>query len=318
MPKSKRWRNLSLVLVLVLLVGSITGIAMAKRTEPADPLDAQAEELQPENLQGDMGDDDGDIDDNDETETESETESDQETETQTETETETESETESETETESREKEETQTATETKESEASESKVPPKDPETGGETGDNGETGDSGDNGETGDEPGPGGDSETESGNGETEETEVYRGLITDLRDGRLIVTTDLEDDILNFYAYFEDGRDVTVRYRHKSDSGSGKKLVSPDGKHYSVKLSLGMNYFDISYRDDDGNIIHTLASPDPMIRGYTIRYQAEKADEDKPEIGEHPPVITTNLDDKGEVFTTNGSQYNFIVAART
>ena len=307
MSGNRKWRNICIILVLVLLIGSITGILLAERTEPADPLEARAEELNPENLQGDMGDNDADIDADEESETESESQSESE-ETQTDTETETETESESETETESSETRETETTTET-ESGAKERTQPSTDPESGSEPG----TGD-----ETGDEPGPGGDDETETGNGETEEPETRTGLITDLRDGMLLITTDLTDDTLNFYAYFEDGRDVTVRYRHKDDKGNGRKLTSQDGKHYSVKLKLGMNYFDISYRDDRGNIVHTLASTDPSIRGYTIRYQAEKADEDKPEIGEHPPVITTNLDDKGDVFVTNGSQYNFIVSART
>lgn len=133
--------------------------------------------------------------------------------------------------------------------------------------------------------------------------------LITDLY-SRIITVSELSDDTLGFYAYYSDTKvaaNVKVNYRHESEPGNGKWLKSEDDRNYETKLKLGKNYITIYYTDKEGN------------RNWSrivLTYQAEKADASRPEIGEHPPVIQTNLD--GWTGDINTSEFTFTVSAKT
>ncbi|NLY73197.1 MAG: DUF4430 domain-containing protein [Tissierellia bacterium] len=139
------------------------------------------------------------------------------------------------------------------------------------------------------DNPGQGGEEDLEGPLIGDEPGEDEAGLVTDLFNG-IILTSEIDSDILNFYAYYSDPRvdaNLRVNYKHRDDSGNGL-FLTPNGKDYQSKLKLGLNYLTVYYNDSDG------------VRRYTrfaINYQAKKADEDETEVGENPPIISTNLD---------------------
>ncbi|MEE1196580.1 MAG: hypothetical protein UHS54_06860 [Lachnospiraceae bacterium] len=158
------------------------------------------------------------------------------------------------------------------------------------------------------DTPSDGGnENQNDPGPGEGNENEP--GLVTDLY-SRIITYSELENNTLNFYVYYSDptvDANIKVNYRHKNDSGSGTYLSSSNDKDYSVSLSLGQNYITVYFTNGDGARTFTR---------YVITYQADKANENTPEIGEHPPIIETTLDDwSGSV---NTSEFTFVVSAKT
>lgn len=153
-----------------------------------------------------------------------------------------------------------------------------------------------------------GGQNTDQPGNGDNP-GETEESLITDLY-SRIITTSELSDDTLDFYVYYSDTRvaaNIKVNYRHEKESGNGTWLQSEDDRNYETKLKLGKNYIMIYYTDKEGN------------RNWSrivLTYQAEKADASTPEIGEHPPVIETNLDGwSGDI---NTSEFTFTVSAKT
>ncbi len=153
-----------------------------------------------------------------------------------------------------------------------------------------------------------GGQNTDQPGNGENP-GETEESLITDLY-SRIITTSELSDDTLAFYAYYSDEKvaaNIKVNYRHEKESGNGTWLQSEDDRNYETKLKLGKNYITIYYTDKEGT------------RNWSrivLTYQAEKADASRPEIGEHPPVIETNLDGwSGDI---NTSEFTFTVSAKT
>lgn len=133
-------------------------------------------------------------------------------------------------------------------------------------------------------------------------------GLVTDLRDC-LITEEELTEDTLSFYAYYSDvtvASDIRVNYRHEEDEGNGSWLTAK-GRDYTVKLSYGENQITIYYTDGSGQR-NTLS--------FTITYQAKRASETEPVVGQEPPVIHTNLDAwSGEISTQN---FTFTVHAVT
>ena len=69
---------------------------------------------------------------------------------------------------------------------------------------------------------------------------------------------------------------------------------------------------------DSDGEIIYDFADKKGQRNWsrFILTYQAEKADASRPEIGECPPVIQTNLDGwNGDI---NTSEFTFTVSAKT
>ena len=138
---------------------------------------------------------------------------------------------------------------------------------------------------------------------------EEEHGLVTDLY-SRIITFSELKDDIIPFYAYYSNAEvdaNIKVNYKHEKETGNGTWLAVKGEHDYEANLKLGKNYITIYYTDENGN------------RNWTrivLTYQAEKADAEHPEIGEHPPVIETNLDDWRDDIKTN--EFTFIVSAKT
>lgn len=154
----------------------------------------------------------------------------------------------------------------------------------------------------SGDDP-SGGDSGGEDPHGSGED-----GLVTDLT-SRTITFSELTDDMLFFYAYYSDptvNANVRVNYRHQNDSGNGE-ILQGDSNNYQTKLSLGRNYINISYTDKEG---------DRQYVRFVITYDADKADENNPEIGANPPNISTNLD--GLEGYIENDRFTFQVTATT
>ena len=133
-------------------------------------------------------------------------------------------------------------------------------------------------------------------------------GLVTDLQ-SKIITCSEIENDILAFYAYYSDATveaNIRVNYKHEKDGGNGTWLTA-DGRNYNCKLRLGKNVITIYYDDAKGERNYAV---------FTITYQAEKATEDEPVVGQEPPVIETNLDNwSGEIRTQN---FTFTVSAKT
>lgn len=134
-------------------------------------------------------------------------------------------------------------------------------------------------------------------------------GLVTDLY-SRIISFSQLEEDTLSFYVYFSDptvNADIKVNYRHKNDHGTGTYLFSSNNRNYETKLTLGTNYITVYYMDQNQQRNFTR---------FVITYQADKADENSPVKGEHPPVIKSNLDTwEGPIKI---DEFTFVVSART
>ena len=296
MNKSKILRITAFFLVLVLLLCTVGWGVSQSRVEPDNPIETDVDELKVDISKtsgaSDSIDDQTDLSEqqeNDDNEKESEEE-------QEESETETETETESETQEETEESDEGET----------DDALPPETETGDAENGDDDNT--SNDQDESGDTPTEGGDGDTDiSGPGGTGDNEP--GLVTDLY-SRVITFSELTDDKLKFYVYYSDptvDADIKVTYKLKNDTGNGETLYSRNNRNYEVELSLGQNYITIFFTNNDGERTYTR---------YIITYQADKANADNPEIGEHPPVIQTNLDDQTEPI--NVPTFKFVVKART
>lgn len=137
---------------------------------------------------------------------------------------------------------------------------------------------------------------------------EEEHGLVTDLSN-RIVKFSELSNDTLNFYAYYSDktiDANIKVNYRHASESGNGTWLKG-NGEDYSAKLKLGTNYITVYFTDAKG--VRNFSR-------FTISYQADKADASDPTKGAHPPIIVTNLDDWEGDFETN--RFKFTVDAKT
>lgn len=164
---------------------------------------------------------------------------------------------------------------------------------------------------ENGNQPTEGGDETIDGpGTGETPGEDEH-GLVTDLYD-RILLFSEVENDTLNFYAYYSDASvdaNIRVNYKQKGASGNGTWLKKYGDHDYSTKLQLGQNYITIYYTDENG------------VRNWTritISYQADKATEKEPTKGKNPPIIKTNLDDWSEeikifdfTFTVDARKYD-------
>ena len=112
--------------------------------------------------------------------------------------------------------------------------------------------------------------------------------ILTDLANCE-ITYDQLELDVLHFYAYLLNapGQTLKVKLRNSATPFNGQYLTG-DGRDYRAVLCRNeTNYFTL-YRKS-GNV--TLQEVT-----YTVRYVARKADSEHPTVGEHPPVIVTNL----------------------
>lgn len=142
----------------------------------------------------------------------------------------------------------------------------------------------------------------------EPDNPDLEEGLVTDLS-SKTILFSELINDQFSFYAYYTPesvDANLRVKYRAQSDTGNGTWLRA-DGHNYSTKLKAGKNEITVSYKDSKG---------EKKTKRYIITYEANKADERTPEIGENPPTIETNLDDwEGYIQQQN---FTFLVKART
>lgn len=176
--------------------------------------------------------------------------------------------------------------------------------EPGNDEGGNSDSGedDDGPAGEDGDGPGEGGDV---PGEGDDDSLKI----VTDLR-SRQVTRTDLPDGILRFYAYpsrDDDSLSIKVVVNHSAAPANGQVLTSADGINYEVPLVLNETTTITLYLKENGENVSYVR--------YQIRYEAEKADEDNPEVGDDPPSIITNLDGFTGIMETQ--DFLFWVSAR-
>lgn len=216
---------ISVALVVALLAGLCASLLASGRSEPNNPIDAKAEYLNPESLQGSgilLGSTRADGDSEKEESEQPPTE-----ETQPPS-----------------EPDDTQPsepdATEPTEADEGEDDptTPPATPNdnqgdhTGGTTADD-ENGGLEDSSEDGD---------GDAGNGTGGEENDKPRIRTDLGEYKTITKSELPDGILSFYAFPEgNGENLSVRVRLKNNtySGNGTVLNSPDGKNYRANLDF-------------------------------------------------------------------------------
>ena len=78
----------------------------------------------------------------------------------------------------------------------------------------------------------------------------------------------------------------------------NGRYLTSADGKNYTARIVRNETNHITLYRKKGNTTVEEVR--------FSIRYVAQKADEDHPTIGEHPPTIVTNLDGVTETSNRN------------
>ena len=294
---------ISIVLILSLLIGLCAALPGRGYLEPENPLD-QASTLIPESLQGGgrlNGDGEEDREDATAPEESQPPTAPEETEPPTEPE---------QTEPPTEAKQEKPTKPEESRQEASTQPVPGPEEEMGGQEpedgpGGNGDSGDEGDGPAGGEGEGPG-EGESTPGIGEDEEPKI----VTDLQD-TFVTRLENPEGIWKFYAYpsiDDDSLSIKAVANNSETSASGRVLESADGRNYEAPLVLNDTTVITLYLKKDGENI-------AYVR-YQIRYEAEKADEDNPEVGNDPPTIMTNLDGFTGLMETQ--DFVFWVSART
>lgn len=294
-------RLMGILLTIVMIGGCFSGILKSDRKEPKNPITVRAEELKAEVLDGKAA-----LDLEEETNEGSDQSEESEEDSQSEK-----KEEEKEEEEEEKDEEEEQEEDPDKEPEEKPEKKPEKKPDDGAPESDENKKDETPDgdpedtDGETPDDEGETPDDNSDTGDDDGADT---GGLVTDLS-SKIITFEELKNDMLYFYAYYSDvtvDSNIKVSYRHGSEEGNGRWLTA-QGRDYSVKLSFGRNIIVIYYTDKAGK--RNYAS-------FTITYEANKADEENPEQGAHPPTITTNLDNwEGDIKTQT---FTFTVKART
>lgn len=134
--------------------------------------------------------------------------------------------------------------------------------------------------------------------------------IVTDLR-SRQLTQDDLPDGIFEFYAYpsvDNAAYGIKVVVRNSATPQNGSPLQSTDGRTYCVTLPLNETTDITLYlKKGDENLAYVR---------YQLRYDAKKADENAPEVGENPPTILTSLD--GYSGTVESHELVVWVSART
>ncbi len=164
-------------------------------------------------------------------------------------------------------------------------------PGSGGHTGGGEEGGENGGNGSTGENGGT--DVPTD---GPQDDTKLR--IVTDLCN--CTITYDqLQNDTLPFYAYIINGNKMTLKVKlHNSATSQNGQYLTGSGQNYTAKLQRGeVNRFTL-YIKNGSQTVHEVT--------YLVRYMAQKADADHPTVGEHPPVIQTNLEGVTELSNRN------------
>ena len=162
---------------------------------------------------------------------------------------------------------------------------PTDDSEQPEQPGDNPGKGDNDGPGPVDPEPGPSDDTSTR--------------IITDLSNCE-ITYNQLTDDTLPFYAYLinPNGETLKVKLQNSDTPMNGRYLTSADGKNYTARMVRNETNHITLYRKKGNTTVEEVR--------FSIRYVAQKADEDHPTIGEHPPTIVTNLDGVTETSNRN------------
>lgn len=303
---------ISVVLVISMLIGLGSVLTGAGFSEPENPLGTNADPLIPEMLDG-SGKLAGEGEEQDATTPPEETPPPTEPE---ETEPTKPEETEPPTEPEEAEPTEPE---ETEPAEENEPTVPPEEPsepepgpdenvgetEPGTDDGGNSDSGnvDDGPAGDDGNGPGEGGET---PGEGNDDSVKIRTSL-----ENAFFTKSELPDGVLEFYAYPSKDDAVysmKVVMNNASTPANGKVLTSSDGINYEAQLLLNETTIITLFLKENGETISYVR--------YQIRYEAEKANEDNPEVGDHPPSIITNLDGFTDVMETQ--DFLFWVSART
>lgn len=161
----------------------------------------------------------------------------------------------------------------------------PEQPGNNPQPGDNPGKGDNDGPGPVDPEPGPSDDTSTR--------------IITDLSNCE-ITYNQLTDDTLPFYAYLlnPNGETLKVKLQNSDTPMNGRYLTSADGKNYTARMVRNETNHITLYRKKGNTTVEEVR--------FSIRYVAQKADEDHPTIGEHPPTIVTNLDGVTETSNRN------------
>lgn len=153
-----------------------------------------------------------------------------------------------------------------------------------------------------------------ENGDGQTGEesplpTENQKASIaTDLKN-QIITEKQLRNSEFSFYAYIvhkEKDQSLKVKIRNENTSINGK-ILNSGSKDYRTVLTKGYNYITL-YLKEKGETVYQIT--------YAINYVSDKADIDNPEVGEHPPVIKTNLDNRSK--TIKNRNFILTVTAKT
>ena len=135
--------------------------------------------------------------------------------------------------------------------------------------------------------------------------------IVTDLV-SRVWRSGELDGDTLRFYAYAAGSGDLSLRVYYKesgSTANNGTRLLPSDDRNFSVRLTLNQSYIFSLYLYRDGRRVGDAAV-------YYVSYRARLADDDQPEIGDAPPVITTSRD--GRTDPVSVQTMTFVVWART
>lgn len=304
---------IGIVVVAAMIISLVSVLSGSGFSEPQNPLSQKAQPLAPEILSGEHGSQNTS---EDETTPETEPESEPPTEPETEPPTEPETQPETEPPTEP----ETQPETEPIPPESTPQETLPPDStqeptqgadENAGETTPNPDGGGNSDSdieqtGPAGDDGDGSGDGGNTPGSGEDDTVRI----VTDLRSQQL-TRLDLADGVFAFYAYpssDDASYEIKAVLNNSATSMGGQVLTSSDAVHYEVPLVLNDTATITLYLKKNGENVSYIR--------YQIRYEAEKADEEHPEVGDYPPTILTNLDGYTDVMQTQ--DFVFWVSART
>ena len=193
----------------------------------------------------------------------------------------------------------------------------PTDPEPGqdenvGETEPGDDQGGNTDSGEENNGPAGGdGDGPGEGGNTPGDGDDDSLKIVTNLGEFGFVTRTELPDGNLKFFAYpSQDDPSLSIKVvvNNSSTPMNGRVLSSTDGRNYEAALVLNETTIITLYLRQNGENLSYIR--------YQIRYEAEKADEENPEVGDCPPTIVTNLDGFTEEMDTQ--DFLFWVSART
>lgn len=138
-------------------------------------------------------------------------------------------------------------------------------------------------------------------GDGDGDDDKTPR-IYTDLGEYTFLTQKELPSGLLEFQAYPKgEGNNLTVSVWLKNsvvegNGSNGLLLTSADGMSYQGRLALNETNIFTLFLKENGETIGYVR--------YNVRYEADKADADNPTVGEHPPVIVTNLDEYSDEMT--------------